>query len=82
MHLLRAGQLGGQRRGAPVGQGPPAGDGGQRGGGLQRQDLKPEMISHYLEEFSVTCQLVTLGQPGTGATLLLLHPSVSGPLGQ
>ncbi|CAD7690564.1 unnamed protein product [Nyctereutes procyonoides] len=45
--------------------------------------IKPEMISHYLGEFSVTCKLVTtLGQPGIGATPLLLHPSLSGPCGQ
>ena len=31
-------------------------------------EIKPEMISHYLGEFSITYKPVKHGQPGIGAT--------------
>lgn len=31
-------------------------------------EIKPEMIGHYLGEFSITCKKVTHGAPGIGAT--------------
>ncbi|MBS7287423.1 MAG: 30S ribosomal protein S19 [Candidatus Freyarchaeota archaeon] len=31
-------------------------------------EIRPEMIGHYLGEFSITCKKVTHGAPGVGAT--------------
>ncbi|KAI0492944.1 hypothetical protein KFK09_027220 [Dendrobium nobile] len=38
-------------------------------------EIKPEMIGHYLAEFSMSYKPVKHGRPGIGATLFQIHSS-------
>jgi len=35
---------------------------------LYQVEIKPEVIGHYLGEFSISCKAVKHGRPGIGAT--------------
>lgn len=64
--VAEQGQKGGPAHGEARG-------GGQPGGRVQRQDvnqveIKPEMICHYVGEFSITYKLVKHGWPSISAT--------------
>ncbi|XP_059971250.1 small ribosomal subunit protein uS19-like [Mesoplodon densirostris] len=43
--------------------------GGYHGKTFSQVEMKPEMIGHYLGEFSITYKLMKHNRPGTGATL-------------